>query len=146
MTDPTRKLSADDFAPEVPQLFDRYVHGALDRRRSVLQAHQHQRTMLQLHRVVMVAAAVKNITGTQQQLELPLRVGGVAGQPGDFKGVLPRTAARAAHGGWRLTVGLGKFSDVGGHFGQRAVQVGSGVGRAHHLGPVQCLGQVALGR
>jgi len=32
MTDPTRKLSADDFAPEVPQLFDRYVHGALDRR------------------------------------------------------------------------------------------------------------------
>ena len=32
MPDPTRKLIADDFAPEVLQLFDRYVHGALDRR------------------------------------------------------------------------------------------------------------------
>ncbi len=32
MTDPARKLTADDFAPEVLQLFDRYVHGALDRR------------------------------------------------------------------------------------------------------------------
>ncbi len=32
MTASTRKLTADDFEPEVLQLFDRYVHGALDRR------------------------------------------------------------------------------------------------------------------
>jgi carboxymethylenebutenolidase len=32
MTDPARKLTANDFAPEVLHLFDRYVHGALDRR------------------------------------------------------------------------------------------------------------------
>ena len=30
MTDPTRKLTADDFAPEIQQRFDRYVRGALD--------------------------------------------------------------------------------------------------------------------
>ena len=32
MTDPTRRLTAADFDPEVLRLFDRYVHGALDRR------------------------------------------------------------------------------------------------------------------
>jgi carboxymethylenebutenolidase len=32
MTHPTRKLTADDFEPEVLQLFDRYVHGVIDRR------------------------------------------------------------------------------------------------------------------
>ena len=32
MTAPTRKLTAADFAPEVLQLFDGYVHGRLDRR------------------------------------------------------------------------------------------------------------------
>jgi carboxymethylenebutenolidase len=32
MTHVRRKLTANDFAPEVLQLFDRYVHGALDRR------------------------------------------------------------------------------------------------------------------
>ncbi len=32
MPAPTRKLTADDFAPEVLQLFDGYVHGRLDRR------------------------------------------------------------------------------------------------------------------
>ena len=32
MTTPDPKLNANDFAPEVLQLFDRYVHGAIDRR------------------------------------------------------------------------------------------------------------------
>ena len=32
MTDPTPKKTAADFHPEVLRLFDRYVHGALDRR------------------------------------------------------------------------------------------------------------------
>ena len=32
MTEPTRRLTAADFDPEVLRLFDRYVHGALDRR------------------------------------------------------------------------------------------------------------------
>ncbi len=32
MTTPVPKLTANDFAPEVLQLFDRYVHGAIDRR------------------------------------------------------------------------------------------------------------------
>ena len=32
MTDPSRRLTAADFDPEVLRLFDRYVHGALDRR------------------------------------------------------------------------------------------------------------------
>jgi carboxymethylenebutenolidase len=32
MTAPARKLTADDFAPEVLRLFDHYVHGRLDRR------------------------------------------------------------------------------------------------------------------
>lgn len=32
MTAPTRRLTANDFAPEVLQLFDRYVHGGIDRR------------------------------------------------------------------------------------------------------------------
>ena len=32
MNEPTRRLTAADFDPEVLRLFDRYVHGALDRR------------------------------------------------------------------------------------------------------------------
>jgi carboxymethylenebutenolidase len=32
MTTPAPRLTANDFAPEVLQLFDRYVHGAIDRR------------------------------------------------------------------------------------------------------------------
>jgi len=32
MTEPSRRLTAADFDPEVLRLFDRYVHGALDRR------------------------------------------------------------------------------------------------------------------
>ena len=32
MTDPAKRLTAADFDPEVLRLFDRYVHGALDRR------------------------------------------------------------------------------------------------------------------
>jgi carboxymethylenebutenolidase len=32
MDEPTRRLTAADFDPEVMRLFDRYVHGALDRR------------------------------------------------------------------------------------------------------------------
>jgi carboxymethylenebutenolidase len=36
--EPARRLSANDFAPEVLSLFDRYVHGALDRRGFLEQA------------------------------------------------------------------------------------------------------------
>lgn len=38
MPDTTRRLTADDFHPEVLRLFDRYVHGQLDRRGFIDQA------------------------------------------------------------------------------------------------------------
>ena len=64
---------------------------AASRMRRVHHAH---RARLQVHRVVMVAAAVEHVADAQQHLDLPVRVGDMCGQSRGFEGPVARALQR----------------------------------------------------
>ncbi len=108
MTAPTKKLTADDFAPEVLQLFDRYVHGAIDRRGFLDGASRF--AVGGVTAATLLEALSPNFAAAEQvprsdprivatSVDFPSPQGNGTG-----RGYLVKPAGRAPAGGWPLVI------------------------------------------